>query len=256
MAKKPTSDSKGEPKSALKRRTRTKASTKRKAPKVPVGPRVGAAPVVTLERVKEVVERYRPLLMVNPNVKYVTAGLKQIKGHYAHQSSQPDEYCVVIYVEKKWPAKKTEAARAKQAQQDGAIPATLDGVPTDIRPVPMAKATLSGGATVQPELLNGKLGGRGTLAIVCQDVAGQQGFVTAAHVACPEKKNPNSVVFAADTGPTQKVGTVFDSQPGVGIGAYDCAFVAIDEGVPPPTFREVIDPMTGTMFPIDPQTSI
>ena len=99
MAKQPKSGSKLEPKSKPKRGTGAKASTTQKAPKAPKAPKspqtpkFGAATKVTLERVKQVVEHYRPLLMGVRGVQDVTAGLKQTEGYYAHQLGQPHEYC-------------------------------------------------------------------------------------------------------------------------------------------------------------------
>ena len=158
-------------------------------------------------------------------------------------------------MKEKWSATETEEDRAAQAAKRGAIPPTLEGVPTDIRPLPTGTATLSGGATTRPEVSHGNPG-RGTVTIVCTDSEGRAGFMTAAHVAVPEGDDGvmNPTIFAANTGNLLKVGTAGPSGPGVGTSRYDCAFVIADPGVAL-TPCEVIDTSgdkLGAKFVINP----
>ncbi len=153
--------------------------------------KLGAPPHVTVEgpslkKVRAAYEKYRPLLMSNPAVTRVSYGCKRTEGRYGFEGeAKKVRYAVIVFV----------AIKKKVGPHDeGYIPATLDGVPTDVLadvPVLIRRASTEGGAAVAVEggatitLSRKKLVLKGTVGVVVKDNTTDELFaLTCSHVAC------------------------------------------------------------------------
>jgi hypothetical protein len=161
-----------------------KAAGKSKKP-----PRGGEKPV-SLARVQEVYEKYKPLLLSCRGVTAVTYGVKYTGGGYQFKAAGGRPlFAVIVHVKEK---------RALAEGDKGFIPKDLEGVPTDVvvatpRPVVIAHANgpvAQGGQEIELLFAAGSSGGRGTLGVVVKDAGSDQLYaLTCAHVAFGRQLN-------------------------------------------------------------------
>lgn len=185
---------------------KAKAAPKKARPKV--APKIKPLLVkgVSRAKLKRTYDKYAPMLRGLPGVVSVGIGLKRTNGNYRQHlegiAGDVGIPAIVIFVKEK----PTDEQAQMKPGDPGFIPDTLDGVPTDVEPVPTMKLAqngitnpLVGGAKIAPDR---DLAAWGTLGVVVRNdpsVSNDPDPNAAYYLTCSHVAFGNDQQGAADT---------------------------------------------------------
>jgi hypothetical protein len=218
------------------------ARPKKKSPTPPTSPTQPTGP--SLAEVRRIYEKYKPLLLGCRGVTQVTYGVKHSGGKYGFEDDGGElKFAIIIHVKEK--------KRDMKPGSKGYIPDSIENIPTDIIPDPIARihahangGQMQGGVGIELILPDSSSGGTGTLGVVVRDSNSNQLYaLTCAHVAfgrplnAPANSNIRLTAGGLVIGNPTRNGLL----PAFG-GRFDAGAIQLLSGLSPAPQRRVVMP--------------